>query len=144
MGTAQWHKSLSVTATCVTACHTEFEVNQSLAGNHQKFPKPGNILYYGTDEYLSYSNFWIMGLMLFDRLNLVHVQFQSIIHSGIFDKTYEDVGSEKYKLKNNVRMLSNYNDDISKLTTNQFGHRSILHLFYFCCNMWFIFNFGTI
>ena len=69
------------------------------------FPEEAGNLYYGQDEYMSYNTFWIMGPTLFDRNNAIHIQLQSIFHSGIFEKIGRTVDAEWYQIQMKIRKV---------------------------------------
>jgi len=75
---------------------TKRDLDLVLVGLHEFDPENAQKLYCGQDDYMSFTDFWIMGSTLFDRNEAIHVQFQSVLHSGIYDHLRYEVGTANY------------------------------------------------
>jgi len=108
----------------------KFKLDAIMMKAKQINPKNATKLYYGSDEFLPHNSFWMMGPILFDRINVIHTRMQSILHSGIFDHAYEGVWSPNYKSKSKFITALTKDDDGSAVRQLSMQTNMVIGVFY--------------
>jgi hypothetical protein len=129
--------------------HTEFnQCSKSLfMGSHVDimkfltgFKQPSDGMYLGVDKLLDHSRGFVMSPMQWDRQGLIHRQFQSIIHSGVFHFLRT---KQENKLQNLVAKNSQTIKALNMKTSLMFATFGLLAILILTTTFVFIFEFSV-
>jgi len=91
-------------------------------------------LYYGTDDFMPRNIYWIITPTLFDRNGIIHTRFQTMLHSGVFQKQHFGVHTDHYIGQKMVKKLLAH-QNLKKVDSLSWksGLLRCIYIIYFAC-----------